>query len=320
MDDFASDAVADYIPLTVGKYITYHVDSLVFTNFQREREIHSYQVKHVVAAQVTDNQGRLSYRIERYIRDAAGINPWAVNGNYMITVFDDRAEVIEYNLRFLRLLAPIKTGFSWKANKYLPSDPFESLGYSFSNDNGIKDWESTYTGINESIVLNQKPVNDVISILEIDEYNIPDTIAIINNKAIIPDSPNLSNSIWVRGLATDTVDVVMPKNDAWKKITLANSTAQALLLDTIYTPAGLSRNYEYGIKNWTFGKNRDGDIVDTAVLVGPTYASRFLCTEKYAKKIGLVAREYELWEFQPNLASTPTYAGFGIRMWMIDHN
>ena len=49
---------------------------------------------------------------------------------------------------------------------------------------------------------------------------------------------------------------------------------------------------------------------------------RTLATEQYAKNIGLVSRDYILWEYQPNTNGVgigPTY-GFGIKMWMIDHN
>ena len=46
--------ISDYAPLTVGKYITYRVDSMVFTNFGRTTEIHKYQMKHVIDAQFND--------------------------------------------------------------------------------------------------------------------------------------------------------------------------------------------------------------------------------------------------------------------------
>ncbi|HEY9663211.1 MAG TPA: hypothetical protein V6C65_32600, partial [Allocoleopsis sp.] len=53
-----------------------------------------------------------------------------------------------------------------------------------------------------------------------------------------------------------------------------------------------------------------------------SYGSKSRSVEKYAKAIGLVYREYELWEYQPNTGGTggPYKTGFGITMWMIDHN
>jgi hypothetical protein len=40
--------------------------------------------------------------------------------------------------------------------------------------------------------------------------------------------------------------------------------------------------------------------------------------EKYSKNIGLVYRKYEIWDYQTD--PTKHYTGFGITMWMIDHN
>ena len=75
-EEFKTEAIADYLPLAVGKYITYRLDSTVFTNLGRNEEIHSYQVKHMVDAQIADNLGRPSYRIIRYLRDSLGTQPW----------------------------------------------------------------------------------------------------------------------------------------------------------------------------------------------------------------------------------------------------
>src|SRR5262245_10817578 len=89
-EEFKTDAIVDYMPLTVGKYITYRLDSTVYTNFGRNEEIHRYQVKHVVDAQVTDNLGRPSFRIFRYLRDSLGTQPWVENGTYFMTTLADQ--------------------------------------------------------------------------------------------------------------------------------------------------------------------------------------------------------------------------------------
>src|SRR5688500_7418695 len=70
------ELITDYMPVAVGKYITYRLDSTVFTNIGRNIEVHKYQVKHTVEAAITDNLGRPSYRVIRYLRDSAGIQPW----------------------------------------------------------------------------------------------------------------------------------------------------------------------------------------------------------------------------------------------------
>jgi hypothetical protein len=230
-DDFTSESLSDYMPLAVGKYITYRIDSMVFTNFGRTTEIHKYQVKHQVDALLTDNLGNPTYRIARYLSDSTGTQPWQAAGTYMITPLSDQVEVIEDNLRFIKLHLPFKDGFTWKGNKYLPNDPYSSL-YNFSNDDNMVDWDYYYDGGPSGFSYKGNNYSDVYTVEEADEsFNVPIT------------SPN-------------------------------------------------------------------------------SYAARSRAVEKYARGIGLVYREYELWEYQPNTGGSggPYKTGFGITMWMIAHN
>jgi hypothetical protein len=230
-EEFQTAPLSDYIPLAVGKYITYRIDSTIFSNFGRNIEVRAYQVKHVLESQITDNQGRASYRVFRYLRDSAGIEGWQAAGSYFITPVDNQVEVTEDNLRFIKLHLPMRDGYSWKGNKYLPADPYGPL-FNFSNDDNMEDWDFHYDGEPSSFSYEGIDYADVYSVEEADEaYNVP--------------------------------------------------------------------------------------ISDPAA-----YAAKTRSVEKYAKLIGLVYREYVLWEYQPNTTGTggPYYTGFGIKMWMIDHN
>jgi hypothetical protein len=143
-ETFATEPLTDYLPLEPGKYITYRVDSLIFTDFGHKIDTHRYQIKHVVDAEITDNLGRPSFRVFTYIRDSAGIGDWQNNSTYMITPLRDRIEVIEDNLRFIKMHAPLRDGYSWRGNSYLHSDAYKPLGYEFSNDYSLKAWEYYY--------------------------------------------------------------------------------------------------------------------------------------------------------------------------------
>src|SRR4051812_34002609 len=96
-EEITSEPLSDYMPLEVGKYITYRLDSTVFTSFGTNVEIHSYQEKNVVDAQFKDLLDRPSYRVLRYLRDAAGTGPWTQAGSYYITPAGQTMEVIEHN-------------------------------------------------------------------------------------------------------------------------------------------------------------------------------------------------------------------------------
>ncbi|MCR6719627.1 MAG: hypothetical protein NVV59_04885 [Chitinophagaceae bacterium] len=230
-EDFATEPVSEYMPLEVGKYITYRIDSLVFVDFQRFPEVHQYQVKHVVDAEVTDNLGRKSYRIYRYLNNEDGSGEWVPDGTYFITPLRNRIEVIEDNLRIIKLQAPMREGTSWKGNSYLPTDAYDPFGYNFSNDDDMQNWEFYVQQFESGTTINGQNYTDVYTIEQQNDFS------------NVPIADPLS----------------------------------------------------YGYKN--------------------------RATEKYSRGIGLVYREYEMWEYQPNLSGPdPYYSGFGVTMWMIDHN
>ena len=156
------------MPLEAGKYITYRIDSLVFTNFQRDLETHSYQVKHVVDSEFKDNLGQTSYRIYRFLRNAEGTDNWVSNGSYFITPLADQIQVVENNLRFVKLHAPVKEGYSWKGNKYLGTDPYYSFGYNFGNDDNMKNWEYLYDVFEPTFTYNGENYTDVFTVEEED--------------------------------------------------------------------------------------------------------------------------------------------------------
>src|SRR5215207_4729977 len=75
-EEFQAEPVTPYLPLQTGKYITYRIDSTIFTNFGANMVVRSYQEKHQVDNQLTDNLGRPSYRVFRFIRDTNGTSAW----------------------------------------------------------------------------------------------------------------------------------------------------------------------------------------------------------------------------------------------------
>src|SRR5688572_15830065 len=75
------NSAATYFPLTVGKYITYRLDSLVFINFGVASVVRSFEVKYVTDARITDNLDSPAYRIVRYIRKTAS-NPWVADATF----------------------------------------------------------------------------------------------------------------------------------------------------------------------------------------------------------------------------------------------
>lgn len=175
VEEFASEQVADYFPLQPGKYITYRLDSTVFTSQGRVEETHSYQEKHEVDAQVTDNLGRTSYRIFRYLRDVAGTQSWRPNGTYFVTPLPNSVEVIESNQRIVKLISPVRIGTEWKGNRFLPENPYGSQ-FIFSNDDDMVNWNFRIDSTDGTYTFNGRTIDSVITLTQINEsLNFPIT-------------------------------------------------------------------------------------------------------------------------------------------------
>jgi hypothetical protein len=230
-DDFTSDPVTDYINLQTGKYILYRLDSTRFVNFGQKDTVITYFAKDTVEGPVTDNLGRAGWRVVRYLRDTATAtnDEWTPVLTYQVIPSRENIEVKEANFRYLKLVLPVKDGYSWRGNGYLPSNPYGDI-YEFSNDEDIQDWDYTYQDVGLSAVLNNKNYDSTLTVVQIaDSTNLPVT-------ANVP----ASKTFWV---------------------------------------------------------------------------------EKYAKNIGLIYKEVEMWEYQPQTTGNSAYfQGFGIKMTIIDHN
>ncbi len=72
---------------------------------------------------------------------------------------------------------------------------------------------------------------------------------------------------------------------------------------------------------WTIMQNNE--LSNIPPVPENSYGYKAVSVEKYAKNIGLVYKDYHIYEHQPGNAGSgnqPYYAGFGITMWMIEHN
>jgi hypothetical protein len=155
-------SIEDYSPLVVGKYITYQLDSFVYTNFGVNSETRTYQVKHQVDAQITDNLGRPAYRIVRYIRKTAA-NAWVPDATFMTVNTGNGLEFTENNLRYIKLRTPVRDFYSWKGNSFIDTYSINSeLKY-------MDDWDYVYDSVNVPITVGAFTLDSTLKVDQRDE-------------------------------------------------------------------------------------------------------------------------------------------------------
>jgi hypothetical protein len=133
------DTGAAYYPATIGKYIVYDVDSIVFDEFNYDSTHYKYQIKEKLEEEYTDAQGRTAIKLVRYIKKynsaiTFSAMPWVIKDVWQVNVSKTNVEVVEENVRFIKLTFPVKQSNSWNGNLY----------------NTMDEWEYTYTYIDKA--------------------------------------------------------------------------------------------------------------------------------------------------------------------------
>ena len=135
--------ISDYAPLKVGKYITYSIDSLVYTNFSTIEAHRFYEVKYQVMDSFTDNVGRKAFRMVRYIRTLPA-GTFLPDNTAIAVNTGSRYEFVENNLKYFKLTLPIADDKSWKGNSAIDLIVDPSTGVDLSY---LGDWDYTYAGV-----------------------------------------------------------------------------------------------------------------------------------------------------------------------------
>jgi hypothetical protein len=183
------------MPLQVGKYVTYRLDSLTFYYYGQKDTITQYLAKDSVEAAITDNIGRPSWRIVRYLSDTTGAQ-WTPNETYMVTPTVQTLEVVENNLRFIKLAFPMDEGYSWAGNTYLPKNPYrDDFDFSGVLNLNPQRWTYTYQNVNKSFQIGSQVYDSTTTILEVD-----DSTNLFNNFPIV-DTSFASRTNWTETYA-----------------------------------------------------------------------------------------------------------------------
>lgn len=120
-EDYQPEMGYDYFPLQIGKYRTYVVDSILYDigdNNMIDTTHSRTFVKHVVADTIIDNLGRSGFKIERYERLNDTLS-WEIKDIWTAIQTEEKAEWIEENLRFIKMVFPLKEGTEWDGNKFI---------------------------------------------------------------------------------------------------------------------------------------------------------------------------------------------------------
>lgn len=113
-----------YFPDNVGHWAIYRVDSAVWNSFYANEPSNPefymtfrYYIKEIIESHFTDNQGRLTQRIERYRKDSID-GEWYYADTWFANLTATTAEKVEENIRYVKLVFPVRDGKTWNGNTF----------------------------------------------------------------------------------------------------------------------------------------------------------------------------------------------------------
>ena len=171
-EDFQVDFGYDYFPLEIGKYREYLVDSTTYDigPNQNVEILHSSTfVREEVMDTISDNLGRIGYKIERSER-LNETDPWQVKDIWMMIRTAEQAESLEENLRFIKMVFPLKEGVVWDGNRFI--DGTTTITVAGETLELFKSWEYEVDFVAEPIAVNNVFFDDAVEIKQADNENL----------------------------------------------------------------------------------------------------------------------------------------------------
>lgn len=195
-----------YAPLQVGKYVIYRMDSLNFYYYGQLDTLTRYLAKDSVEEAMTDNMGRPSWRVVRYLSDTTGVD-WTPMETYLVTPTRTTLEVVEDNLRSIKLAFPIDEGYSWMGSSYQPYAPYQDF-FDFSDDShlNVQRWNYTYQNVNKPFTVGNTVYDSTATVVEVnDSINVP----------ILIDTSFASRTYWTETYAKN-IGMIYRHTELWE--------------------------------------------------------------------------------------------------------
>jgi len=145
--ELSFEPLESYFPIKRGTALTYRLDSTSYTGVNNAKSINSYFIRDVLDSSITDNLGKTTYIYKRSIRSKLDTTKWELLATYRIAIYSSKLYITENNLRFIKMVSPIREGLTWKGNSFINTN--ENMGLAY-----YENWDYTYGKPSEPLTIN----------------------------------------------------------------------------------------------------------------------------------------------------------------------
>lgn len=156
----APDLGYDYAPEFIGKYIVYDVDSVIYDDNDGDTTYYKYRIKEKYEEAFTDNEGRPAIKLVRYVKNYSPTvsydnMAWTIKDVWMANKTKTTYEVVEEDVRFVKLSFPIKEDAEWNGNA----------------QNTNSEWLYSYKYFDQKEMINNTTFDNVLYVEQKDDKN-----------------------------------------------------------------------------------------------------------------------------------------------------
>lgn len=160
IEDFDVEFGYEYFPLEIGQSKQFAVDSIVFdpSRLGMQADTLSGFFREDIVDTLRNNAGELVYRVERYYRRNSSLS-WQIHSVVAKSRNEQEALFTESNLKYVKLLFPLKTTLEWSSTAYFPeTTEIEVAGEVLEY---FKGWKSNIVEKRDQFLVDQQTYSDV---------------------------------------------------------------------------------------------------------------------------------------------------------------
>ena len=173
--DLSASLGYDYLPLEIGRYVEYKLDSTIYLQIGSDLDetvTTTTYVKEVVLDVLSVNGDETTYRFERYEKSLPE-DSYVLSDIWTYVDTKESLDRVENNLKLKNLTFPISTKQVWDPAVYLNTG--DKLKY--SNRYGevmqtFKDWNAVYTDLHKPMTINSMSFDSTITVVHADATNL----------------------------------------------------------------------------------------------------------------------------------------------------
>jgi hypothetical protein len=157
--ELSFEPIESYFPIKRGTTLTYRLDSTSYTGINNAKSINSFLIRDILDSTITDNLGKTTYIYKRSIRSKLDTTKWDLLLTYRVSNDSSKLYITENNLRFIKMVSPVREGLTWKGNSFINTNENTGLAY-------YENWDYTYGKPSESIIINNIPFAATLSVFQ----------------------------------------------------------------------------------------------------------------------------------------------------------